>query len=188
MTVEEAKYDVVSTDGNYEIRDYPPYIVAEIIVDGTLESAGSIAFNRLFAYISGKNKANFKILMTAPVSQEAASEKIAMTAPVGQRRIEEGWAVSFTMPAKYTMETIPLPDDPAVKVRLVPAHRMATVRYSGTWSEQRYRRYLGELEYWIKQKGYRILGKAVWARYNPPFTPWFLRRNEILIPVDTEPE
>lgn len=185
VTVEETKYDVFSKDGNYEIRDYPPYIVAEIIVDGTLESAGNLAFNRLFAYISGKNKASAKISMTAPVSQEAASEKIAMTAPVGQRRIEEGWAVSFTMPAKYTMETIPVPDDPAVKLRLVPARRMATVRYSGTWSEQRYRRYLGELEYWIKQKGYRILGEAVWARYNPPFTPWFLRRNEILIPVDT---
>src|SRR5512135_2576789 len=69
VTVEETKYDVVSKDVNYEIRDYPPYIVAEIIVDGTLESAGNIAFNRLFAYISGKNKASAKISMTAPVSQ-----------------------------------------------------------------------------------------------------------------------
>ena len=186
VTVKETKYDVISREGNFEIRDYSPHVIAETIVDGTLEGAGNIAFNRLFAYISGKNRTSAKISMTTPVSQEVASEKIAMTAPVGQHRTQEGWAVSFTMPASYTMETIPVPDDPEVKLRLVPARRMATVRYSGAWSEQRYRRYLAELESWIKQKGYRILGEAVWARYNPSFTPWFLRRNEILIPVDTE--
>lgn len=186
VTVEEAKYSVVSREGNFELRDYASHVVAETVVDGTLESAGNIAFTRLFAYISGKNRASAKILMTAPVSQEAASEKIAMTAPVGQRRTEEGWAVSFAMPASYTLETLPVPDDPEVELRLVPARRMAAVRYSGTWSEQRYKRHRGELESWIKGKGYRILGEAVWARYNPPFTPWFLRRNEILIPVDSE--
>ena len=188
VTIEEAKYNVVSKDGNYEVREYAPHVIAETVVEGTLEDAGNRAFNRLFAYISGKKRSRGKIAMTAPVSQEAAPEKIAMTSPVGQRRVEGGWAVSFMMPASYTMETLPVPDDPEVKLRLVPTRRMAAVRYSGVWSEERYQRYLGALESWIQQKGFTMLGEPVWARYNPPFTPWFLRRNEILIPVDTKRE
>lgn len=188
VTIEEAKYNVVSKDRNYEVREYAPHVIAETVVEGALEDAGNRAFDRLFAYISGKNRSRGKIAMTAPVSQEAAPEKIAMTSPVGQRRAEGGWAVSFTMPASYSMETLPVPDDPEVKLRLVPARRVAAVRYSGVWSEERYQRYRGELESWIRQKGFTKLGEPVWARYNPPFTPWFLRRNEILIPVDTKGE
>ncbi len=124
--------------------------------------------------------------MTAPVSQEPSSEKIAMTAPVGQQRQEGRWAVSFMMPKSYTLDSLPVPDDPAVRLREVPARRVAAVRYSGTWSEERYRKYLRELEAWIDEKGFESLDEPIWARYNPPFTPWFLRRNEILIPVKNE--
>jgi hypothetical protein len=185
-TVEEAKYKVISKTENFELRDYPSHIVAETEVDGTLEDAGNKAFNRLFDYISGKNRSRDKIAMTAPVSQEPSSEKIAMTAPVGQQRAEGGWVVSFMMPMSYTLDSLPVPEDPDVRLRQIPARRMASVRYSGTWSEKRYLRYLQELESWIEKNGFRILGEPVWARYNPPFTPWFLRRNEILIPVDSE--
>jgi len=174
------------TEKDFELRDYPPYVVAETLVDGTLEDAGNKAFSQLFGYISGKNRSRDSIAMTAPVSQEPASEKIAMTAPVGQQRAEGGWVVSFAMPSSYTLESLPLPDDPEVKLRQVPARRMASVRYSGRWSESRYLRYRRELELWIEQSGFRILGEPVWARYNPPFAPWFLRRNEILIPVDSQ--
>jgi hypothetical protein len=96
-----------------------------------------------------------------------------MTAPVGQQNVQGRWAVSFMMPASYTLETLPVPVDQKVSLRQVPARRLAAVRYSGTWSKKNYLRYMQELESWIK-----------WARYNPPFTLWFLRRNEILIPVD----
>jgi effector-binding domain-containing protein len=185
-TVEEAKYKLISKTKNFEVRDYSPHIVAETEVDGTLEDAGNKAFNRLFDYISGKNRSREKIAMTAPVSQELSSEKIAMTAPVGQQRTEGGWVVSFTMPMLYTLDALPVPEDPEVRLRQIPARRMASVRYSGTWSEKRYLRYLQELEAWIEKNGFRILGEPVWARYNPPFIPWFLRRNEILIPVDSE--
>lgn len=188
VTVEEAKYNVVSREGNYELRDYAPQLVAETVVDTSLEDAGDRAFRRLFAYISGENRARAKIAMTAPVAQEAMSEKIAMTAPVGQSKSTEGWVVSFMMPASYTRETLPEPADPEVKIREIPARRMAAVRYSGRWTEGRYLHYRGALEAWIKEKGYRALGEAVWARYNPPFTPWLLRRNEVLIPVATEPQ
>ncbi len=185
-TVEHEPYTVVSRDAGFEIRDYPPSIVAETVVDGPLEEAGNRAFGRLFGYISGKNRAGGKIAMTAPVSQRPSSEQIPMTAPVGQRPAEGGWAVSFVMPASYTMETLPAPESPEVKLRPLPACRMAAVRYSGVWSEERFLRYKGELESWMANGGLTIVGPAVWARYNAPFTPWFLRRNEVLIPVGKE--
>jgi effector-binding domain-containing protein len=186
ITTDEVKYKVVVKAKDFELRDYPAHVVAETVVDGTLEDAGNKAFRRLFGYISGKNRSQAKIAMTAPVSQEPASEKIAMTAPVGQQRAEGGWAVSFTMPISFTLKTLPVPEDPDVKLRQVQARRMASVQYSGTWSESRYLKYRQELESWIEKNGFRILGEPIWARYNPPFTPWFLRRNEILIPVDSQ--
>jgi len=184
MAIEEAKYDVIKKDNTFEIREYAPHIVAETVVDGNLEDAGSKAFKRLFRYISGDNRLRDKVAMTAPVSQEPTGEKIKMTAPVGQQRVEERWVVSFMMPASYTMETLPEPDDPAVTVRQVPARRMAAVRYSGFWSEKGYLRHKVELESWIRRMGLTTVGDPIWARYNPPFIPWFLRRNEILIPVE----
>ena len=109
-----------------------------------------------------------------------------MTAPVGQQPAQEKWAVSFMMPAEYTLGTLPAPADPKVTLRPVPARRVAAVRYSGFWSQARYLKFKAELESWIRAKGLTVAGDPIWARYNPPFTPWFLRRNEILIPVDTK--
>lgn len=183
MGIEEAGYRVVRSDGIFELRDYAPHILAETVVDGTLEDAGNQAFRRLFRYISGENRSRGEIAMTAPVSQEAAGEKIPMTAPVGQQAAGGKWAVSFMMPASYTLATLPLPDDPAITLRAVPARRMAAVRYSGTWSESNYLQNKGALEEWIRSNSFITVGEPVWARYNPPFTPWFLRRNEILVPV-----
>jgi hypothetical protein len=122
--------------------------------------------------------------MTAPVSQESAGEKIAMTAPVEQQPAQDRWVVSFTMPASFALETLPEPGDPRVTLRQVPARRMAALRYSGLWTESSYLRHKMELESWVREKGLRTAGDPVWARYNPPFAPWFLRRNEILVPVE----
>jgi effector-binding domain-containing protein len=184
MAIEEAAYEVLQKDNRFEIRDYAPHILAETVVAGDLEEAGNKAFNRLFRYISGENRSRKKVAMTAPVSQEPTGEKITMTAPVGQQRVQEKWAVSFMMPASFSLETLPEPEDPKVTLRQVPARRMAAIRYSGFWSEKNYLRYKSALESWIHEKGLTIVGDPLWARYNPPFTPWFLRRNEILIPVD----
>ena len=183
MAIEEATFKVETQDAAFEIRAYAPHILAETVVEGSLEDAGNQAFGRLFRYISGANRSHNKVAMTTPVSQQRAGEKIAMTAPVGQQRVQDKWAVSFMMPAGYTLETLPVPEDPQVKLRLVPARRMAAVRYSGFWSEKRYLSHKQELETWMRTKGLTAAGDPVWARYNPPFTPWFLRRNEILIPV-----
>jgi len=184
MAIEEAAYTVVIKDEKFEIRDYAPHILAETFVEGDFEEAGNKAFNVLFGYISGDNRSREKLAMTAPVSQEPKGEKIKMTAPVGQQRVQERWAVSFMMPASYTLETLPEPEDPKVTLRQVPARRMAVVRYSGFWNEKGYLRYKLELESWINENGLTIVGDPIWARYNAPFTPWFMRRNEILIPVD----
>jgi effector-binding domain-containing protein len=184
MAIEEATYKVLQKDNKFEIRDYASYIIAETFVEGDLEEAGNKAFNILFRYISGENRTRDKMAMTAPVSQEPVGEKIKMTAPVGQQRFQERWAISFMMPASYTLETLPEPSDPKVTLRQVPARRMAAVRYSGFWSEKGYLQNKLELESWIHERGLTIVGDPIWARYNSPFTLWFLRRNEILIPVD----
>lgn len=183
MAIEEADYKVIRKANPFEIRDYAPHIVAETVVAGSLEEAGSMAFKTLFGYISGDNRSRQKVEMTAPVSQQANREQIKMTAPVGQQPIGEKWAVSFMMPASYTMETLPDPENPKVSLRQVPGRRMAVVRYTGFWSESGYLDNKLKLEAWVRENEFKVVGDPIWARYNPPFTPWFLRRNEILIPV-----
>ena len=183
VAAEEAKYDVIRQDDKIEIREYAPSIVAETVVSGEFEEVGNQAFRKLFNYISGDNTARNKIAMTAPVAQEKRSENIDMTSPVGQRAAGEGWAVSFMMPAGYTMETTPQPDDPDVVLRDIPSYRAAAIRYSGFWSEEKYQEHLEKLQTWIEQNQLEVAGEPVWARYNAPFTPWFMRRNEILIPI-----
>jgi effector-binding domain-containing protein len=186
MATDEAPYTVIKTDDIFELREYAPQVLAEIIVDGDLEGAGNKAFRPLFRYISGDNKSRDKIAMTAPVSQEQAGEKISMTAPVSQQSVQGKWAVSFMMPTSYSMENLPTPDDPNIKLRQVSARRVAVVRYSGFWSEKKFLRYQQELENWITANNLKVIGEPVWARYNPPFTLWFLRRNEILIAIASE--
>jgi len=183
MAVEEAEYMVIRQDGDIEIREYAPSIVAETVVDETFEDAGNRAFRKLFKYIDGNNQAEGKIEMTAPVSQESRSEKIDMTAPLSQQEADDGWAVSFMMPASYTMDSIPAPTDLSIMIRQIPARRVAAIRYSGFWSVENYAEHLEELQSWLENEGEDVSGMPVWARYNAPFTPWFMRRNEILIPV-----
>ena len=184
MGTEEAAYTVEKTDGDFQVRQYAPQVVAETLVEGTLEEAGNKAFRPLFNYISGANRSQGKIAMTAPVAQQRDGEKIAMTAPVGQEAVSNRWAITFMMPTNYTLETLPAPTDEKVRLRAIPARRMAAVRYSGTWSRQRYERNLARLREWMKAQGLAAAGDPVWARYNAPFTPWFLRRNEVLVPLE----
>jgi len=183
MAIEKAKYTIVEREGKFELRQYEPYLVAETFVKGDFDKVGSEGFRRLFDYISGKNRKRQSISMTAPLSQEAESEKISMTAPVNQVRVGEKYRVAFLMPAKYTMETLPEPLDPRVELKEVPGQLIAALRYSGTWSRDRYEEKKIRLQGMMRQKGLEPAGEPIFARYNPPFMPWFLRRNEVLIPV-----
>ena len=184
MAIEKAKYTVLEKEDGFEIRQYDPQIVAETYVEGDLEDVGNEGFRRLYGYISGENTKKQSISMTAPVVQEPDSEKIAMTAPVGQEKKDNRWRITFLMPAEYTMETLPEPTDTRVKLVLDPGRLMVAIRYSGTWSEESYEKNKDLLEDYIQKRGLVKAGEPVWARYDPPFMPWFLRRNEVLIPVE----
>ena len=184
VAIEKAKYTVLDKKEEFEIRQYEAQIVAETYVRGTLEDVGDDGFRRLYAYISGDNKKKQSISMTAPVGQEAGSEKIAMTAPVNQEQRNSQWRVTFLMPAEYTLDMLPEPTDERVRLAEEPGRLMASVRYSGTWSKEGYEKNKALLEEYIRRRGLTIAGAAVWARYDPPFMPWFLRRNEVLVPVE----
>ena len=184
MATEEAEYRVLLKEDNLEVRQYEPHIVAETVVDTEFEDAGSEAFGRLFKYISGNNQSEQEIAMTAPVGQVAEGQEIDMTAPVGQTQVDGKWVVSFMMPGSFTMQTTPKPRDERITIRQVPEQTMAALEYSGFWSKSGYEKNKARLEEWIDKKGFIIQGKPVWARYNAPFMPWFLRRNEVLIPID----
>lgn len=182
--IEKAKYQVIEKGGKFEVRQYKPQIVAETVVDADFDGAGNMAFRRLFNYISGENRKKESIAMTAPVNQKISSEKIAMTAPVNQQKSESNYVVSFLMPSKYTMETLPEPVDSSVRLRQIPARKIAAIRYSGSWSRKRYEAKKILLEQFIKKKGLRITGPDIFARYDPPFQIPFLRRNEVLFEIE----
>jgi len=183
MAIEKAKYTVLEKDDSFELRQYEAQIVAETFVEGDLEEVGNEGFRRLYAYISGENTKNQSISMTAPVGQQAGSEKIAMTAPVSQEKKDNRWRITFLMPAEYTLKMLPEPIDERVKLAEEPGRLMAAVKYSGTWSEEGYEKNKALLEEYLRMRGLTKAGAAVWARYDPPFMPWFLRRNEVLFPV-----
>ena len=184
MAIEESRYTVVEQVDNFELRSYEPGIVAETLVEGDFSEVGNEGFRRLAGYIFGDNRKQQDIDMTAPVSQESASEKIAMTAPVSQQTAGGKWRITFIMPAGYTMETLPVPLDDRVVLKQEPARLMAAIRYSGTWGRERYQEKEASLRVFAAEQGLKIVGEPVFARYNAPFTLWFLRRNEVLIPVE----
>jgi len=184
MAIEKAKYTVLEKEDGFEIRQYDPQIVAETFVEGDLEKAGNKGFRRLYAYISGENTQKQSISMNAPVSQETGSKKIAMTAPVAQEKKDNRWRITFLMPSEYNLETLPEPNDTRVRLTEESGRLMAAVKYSGTWSEEGYEENKALLQEYIQKRGLTTAGEPVWARYDPPFMPWFLRRNEVLIPVE----
>jgi len=182
MAIGEPGYTIVSTDDAFEVRRYQPYVVAETVVNAAAEEAGNQGFRILAGYIFGQNKGARKIEMTAPVAQTPAI--MAMTAPVAQSATSDGFMVQFAMPREWTLESLPEPTDSRVKLRAVPARTLAVIRYSGNWSQSNYDDNLKKLQDALTKAGRKWHGAAVWARYDPPWKPWFWRRNEILLEVD----
>ena len=168
--VEQAKYEVLKKIGNTEIRRYPRLVIAR--VDGY----GDGGFNLLFRFITGNNRQKSDIAMTAPV----VSEQIAMTAPV----LSETGSIAFIMPEGYTIETTPEPLDDRVKIVEVPERVVAALRFSGRWSNSIFKKKSEELLAEIENAGLKVAGQVFSMRYNGPFTPWFLRRNEVAAEVE----
>ena len=189
MAIEIPEYRVLEQDGSYELREYSPYLLAETEVESGFMNAGNIAFGRLFRYISGGNTARTEIAMTAPVEQSAQGrgEKIAMTAPVEQASVDGVYRVGFVVPRKFTRETVPRPLDPRVSIREVPARKVAVWRYTGRWTEENFREHERDLRALLERKRLQPEAgdSAIIARYDAPFMPWFMRRNEVLIPLSS---
>ena len=184
-TIEEPKYKIIEAEGDFEIREYAPRIVAETLVSEAFDRAPNVGFRRLADYILGNNESKQSIAMTSPVAQEPQSEKIAMTAPVGQERAKDNlWVITFTMPSSYTMETLPKPKNPEVKLKQLPPAKFAVIKFSGFNRAKTVEEKTNELNAWLKARSTKAKGQAIYARYNPPWTPWFLRRNELLIEIE----
>ena len=184
---EQQPYDVVQSFDEFEVRHYPEHLLAEVVVTGPFDEAGNRAFRYLFAYISGENVSRSRVAMTAPVVQDAASTRIAMTAPVVQQPAggaEGSFRVAFVLPADLTADTAPRPTSPQVRLRTVPESRVAVTRYRGRWSQEGYTKHLQELRAAIAAAGLTPVGEPRFARFDPPFKPAFLRRNEVLIDVE----
>ncbi len=181
MAIDEPAYKVIKSDGAIEIREYQSYIVAEtFIAAAEMDDAANAGFKKLFKYISGNNTSNSGITMTAPVTT-TRSEKIEMTAPVTTMRSSDGYTIAFVMPLQFTLATTPQPNDTTIRIREIASRIVAVIRFSGRWTESSMTEHEQELIQWMKNNGYSAAGIPVIARYDPPFMPWFMRRNEIQI-------
>ena len=183
MAVEEPAFRSILHEGAFEVRDYPALVVAEVTVSGDQKEAASKGFRLLAGYIFGGNKRRQSIAMTAPVAQAQTSEKIAMTAPVTQIRSAGEWVVRFTMPSAYSMDTLPEPNDPKVHLRVLPPTRFAVLQFSGLARKDDVATKTAELEKLAGTHHLRAIGPASLAQYDPPWTLWFMRRNEVMLPV-----
>lgn len=185
MAYEEPAYEVVRSTEDYEIRRYEPFIVAETRVSGDFGTAGSEAFRILAGYIFGKNKAR-NIALAAP-EDEGESIRMAMTVPVfsseSMQSSEVTYTYGFVMPSEFSMDSLPVPLDARVQLRVVPERTVAVRRYSGRWSEQKFEDHASELLRLLTRDGIRSSGTAQFARYNGPWTPWFFRRNEVMVAI-----
>ncbi|WP_082400195.1 SOUL family heme-binding protein [Neptunomonas antarctica] len=185
MATEEPEYTVIEKSEAFELRAYSPKIVAETRVSGSLDEASSAGFKLIAGYIFGNNTSrkggNEKISMTAPVTMEPTSEKISMTAPVSMEQTGGQWRVHFVMPSEYTLDTLPTPNNPAVTIREVPSSNYAVIRFSGFAGEDKIATKTADLMAWLDSKNITPRGKPELARYNPPWTLPFLRRNEVMV-------
>ena len=181
--VEQAKYAVVESYDDLEIRDYAPMIVAQVTVTGPREEAIRAGFRLIADYIFGNNISRTKVSMTAPVMQQT-SEQVAMTAPVMQQSNAPGnWSVRFMMPVSQTFETLPKPTNDQITLQQVPEKRFAVIRFSGLATQRSLEEKRKRLEDFLLEKKMTALSPPRYAFYNPPWTLPFLRRNEIMIEI-----
>jgi hypothetical protein len=177
---EKQAYEVVRRYPEFELRRYAPHVVAEVVVRTGFEDAGNAAFRTLFGYISGQNHSSSRVAMTAPVTQRD-SATIPMTEPVEQTRTGEGeYAVAFVLPSSLSLADAPVPTSPEVQLRERPATLGAARRYRGRWTEASFEEHRAALDRAIREAGLSPVGAPRWDRFDPPFMPWLLRRNEVV--------
>ena len=184
MAIVEPKFEVLLTDGSFEIRQYAPYLTAETLVMGDMDEASGKGFRLIADYIFGNNQA----------INSATSEKISMTAPVtiepqmnaGSMETSKQWLVKFIMPSQYTLATIPKPKNSAVNLREVPSKRYAVLKYSGFNFQSKVQSKTQEAIEWVAKRNLQATGQPQLSRYDPPWTLPMLRRNEIMIEISNQ--
>ncbi len=192
MATEEPKYTILSQTDEFELRRYGEQLTAQTWVTGDQDTASRAGFKILADYIFGNNSAangeSRKISMTAPVTMQpetkkgsGESQKIAMTAPVSIQQTKDKWRVQFTMPSRYTLQTLPKPNNPNIEIVEVPAQTYGVIKFSGLAGTEKVAAKTKELQSWMQAQNLTITGKPELARYNPPWTLPFMRRNEIMI-------
>ena len=181
--VEKPDYKVIQTEQNIEIRQYEPMIIAEVEVDGKREDAIRDGFRLIADYIFGNNTVERDIAMTAPVQQQE-SQKIAMTAPVQQQSTGRSWQISFVMPSKYSMETLPEPKNDRVRLKEIMTKKFVVIKFSGTNSNENVTEHENQLMNYTEANQIKIIGSPKYAFYNAPWTLPFMRRNEVMIEIN----
>lgn len=182
MAIERPRYTIELSEEPLEVRDYAPTIVATVHVAGDRSDAVSAGFRLLAGYIFGDNQAHGKIAMTAPVTQNVALT-IPTTTPAEQKSVLSGWDVQFTMPAAYTLSTLPKPADSRISLVQLPARRVASITFSGFWSDSNFQLHQLQLLEFIKKHQLTTVSEPIYAYYNAPWTPWFMRTNEVLVEI-----
>ena len=188
MATEQPSYTASQQSGPIEVRQYGAMVAAEVSVAGDRETASSAGFRALAGYIFGGNSGKKSIAMTAPVVQaprqdQAKGQSIAMTAPVMQTGDGKEWTVRFIMPKAMTMQNLPTPNNPQVKLVPLKPASFAAIRFSGSAREADIQRQTKLLQDYMAARSMKAAGPASLARYDPPWTPSMMRRNEIMIPI-----
>jgi hypothetical protein len=168
---EQQLFDVIARHPRFELRRYPAHVTADVEIIGSFESAGTSGFRPLIGYISSGG-----VAMTAPVLQQPRDE-VADATSAGV------YQVSFVMPAGRDVASLPVPSDSRVVLREVPEHTAAVSRFSGRWTADSFRRHASALRADVQAAGWEPDGSMRWARFDPPWTPWFMRHNEVVLPV-----
>jgi len=182
--LEEPKFAVLESKGGYDVREYEPYIIAKTDVAGSYEEASSNGFRIIGDYIFGNNTSRTSIAMTAPVLESKSSEKNAMTVPViDTEKDENSRTISFVLPSEYTLETLPMPNNPQVTIAQVDSRKVVVLSFTWYPTAKRVESKKKELLALIEKDGLEVDGEIQVARYNPPLSMPLVLRNEIIIPI-----
>jgi len=187
MATEEPDFKLISEEGVFQIREYDPKIIAQVEVVGNFDEASSKGFKLLADYIFGNNileGESQKISMTTPVEMSPLAENLLITSPVMDDQVNDKWLINFVMPREYSLDTLPKPNNSQVKIIEVPKEKYAVIVFSGLVRESSYAEKAELLSNYLQENSFKQQGAIKIARYNPPWTLPFFRRNELMVRID----
>jgi len=187
MATEEPEFKLISEEGEFQIREYEPKIIAQVEVEGDFDEASSKGFKLLADYIFGNNLLDGiskKISMTTPVEMSPLAENLLMTSSVMDEQVNNKWSINFVMPQEFSLDTLPKPNNSQVNIIEVPKEKYAVIVFSGLVRESSYAEKAELLSNYLEEKSFKQQGTIKIARYNPPWTLPFFRRNELMVRID----